>query len=53
MIELNLPLFYTRNFKKYSYLYNGCYKLTIKIDESKFNLRNAYPSYVKIIDIID
>ena len=53
LLELYLPLFNTKNCKRYTSVFEGCYNLTLKIDGSKFNLRNIVPKYVDIIDITD
>ena len=51
IIELHLPLFNTQNCEKFSFLFDGCYNLIIKINSSIFNLSYDFPEYVQIIDI--
>ena len=51
--ELYLPTFDTKNCKKFTDAFNGCYNLTLKIDGRYFNLRRICPNYVEIIDISD
>ena len=53
LAELYVPKFNSKNSRKFTDVFNGCYNLKLYIDGSFFNIRSISPNYIDITDVTD